>query len=258
MRGTQHNVPPDSIATPAPLVRPGFATTRWSIVLHAQQDHSPSKSAEAALALLCRTYWFPFYAHVRRRGFSVHDAEDLTQEFLARTLARRTIAMADPARGRFRTFMLTALDHFLADARDRAQTLKRGGGIPHVSIDLTDAEERFARIADPGLAPDRLFDREWALSLLQVVLQRLEGEYAAAGRRDLFAALKPTLLGSRAAQPYGELALQLARSEGAVKVAVHRLRQRYRALLEAEVAETVTTDDDPRDELRALLQALGA
>jgi DNA-directed RNA polymerase specialized sigma24 family protein len=258
MPGTQHDVSSGLTSRPALGANPRFVTTRWSVVLHARQDDSLSNSTEAALALLCQAYWFPLYAHVRRRGFSVHDAEDLTQEFLARTLARRTIAAADPARGRFRTFMLTALDHFLADARDRARTLKRGGAIPHVSIDLADAEERFARIADPGLSPDRLFDREWALTLLTVVLDRLEREYTAAGRSELFIALKPTLLGARAALPYGELALQLNRSEGAVKVAVHRLRQRYRALLEAEVAETVSTDDDIRDELRALLQAVGA
>lgn len=257
MSGQDHAPSSSSTATPPPRPSPRFATTRWSVVLHAQREGAPASSAEAALTLLCRTYWFPLYAHVRRRGFSVHDAEDLTQEFLARTLARRTIAAADPARGRFRTFILTALDRFLADARDRARTLKRGGGHAHVSIDLADAEARFSALADPGAPPDRLFDREWALALLGVVLARLEGEYAAAGRAALFAALKPTLLGARTTQPYRELALRLGRSEEAVKIAVHRLRRRYRELLEAEVAETVATGEDIRDELRALRRALG-
>lgn len=244
-------------ARPLPPRVAQFATTRWSIVLHAGQAGAKNTSAHDALARLCRTYWFPLYAHARRRGFAAHDAEDLTQDFFARLLARESIAQADPARGRFRTFILTALDHFLADARDRARAAKRGGGREILSLDMTEAEERFARIADPAAAPDQLFDREWALAVLRTVLARLEEEYAAAGKAELFAGLKSTLTGARESQPYGELAAQLGRSENAVRVAVHRLRQRYRALLQAEVADTVASDQEANAEMHLLLQALG-
>jgi RNA polymerase sigma factor (sigma-70 family) len=233
-----------------------FATTRWSVILHAGRGGSHASSTHDALARLCRTYWFPLYAHVRRRGFSAHDAEDLTQEFFARLLARQTITQADPARGRFRAFILTALNHFLSDARDRARAEKRGGTHELLPLDLSDAEERFAQVADPAATPDRMFDREWALTVLRTVLARLEAEYRSAGKANLFALLKPTLTGARDSQPYAELAAQLGRNENAVKVAVHRLRQRYRALLQAEVADTVASDHDAKAELRALLQAL--
>ncbi len=233
-----------------------FATTRWSMVLHAGQAGSKTSSARDALARLCRMYWFPLYAHVRRRGFSAHDAEDLTQEFFARILARQSIAQADPARGRFRAFILTTLDHFLSDARDRARAAKRGGDRELLSLDLSDAETRFAGVADSGASPDQMFDREWALAVLRSVLARLEEEYGAAGKTELFAALKSTLTGARDSQPYAELAVRLGRNENAVRVAVHRLRQRYRALLQAEVADTVASDEDANAEMRVLLQAL--
>jgi RNA polymerase sigma-70 factor (ECF subfamily) len=233
-----------------------FATTRWSVVLHAGRGAAGEESARDALARLCRTYWFPLYAHVRRKGFSAHDAEDLTQAFFARLLARQSIARADPARGRFRTFILTTLDHFLADEWDRAKAAKRGGTHELLSLDMADAEERFAHVTDPAAPPDQMFDREWALAVLRTVLAQLEEEYRVGGKADLFAVLKPTLTGARDSQPYAQLAARLGRNENAVKVAVHRLRQRYRALLQAEVADTVASDDDANAELRALLQAL--
>ncbi len=225
-------------------------------MLHAGRAGSKASLAHDALARLCRTYWFPLYAHVRRRGFSAHDAEDLTQEFFARLLARQSIAQADPARGRFRTFILTALNHFLADEWDRARTEKRGGKRELISLDMADAEDRFAQVTDPAASPDRIFDREWALAVLRTVLARLEDEYGKAGKADLFALLKPTLTGTRDSQPYAELAVQLGRTENAVKVTVHRLRQRYRALLQAEIADTVASEDDATAEMRALLLAL--
>ncbi|MES2694695.1 MAG: sigma-70 family RNA polymerase sigma factor [Verrucomicrobiota bacterium] len=247
----------DSVEAPRPLRQPaGFATTRWSVVLHAGRAGSQPGSAHEALARLCRTYWFPLYAHVRRRGFSSHDAEDLTQAFFARLLARQSIAQADPTRGRFRAFILTALNHFLADEWDRARTEKRGGTRELLSLDMADAEDRFAQVADPGASPDRMFDREWAVAVLRTVLSRLEEEYDASGKADLFAVLKPTLTGARDSQPYAELAARLGRNENAVKVAVHRLRQRYRALLQAEIADTVASDEDANAEMRALLAAL--
>jgi RNA polymerase sigma factor (sigma-70 family) len=250
-----------SAAEPAEAVRPvrapaHFATTRWSVVLHAGHAGSNASSARDALARLCRTYWFPLYAHVRRRGLSAHDAEDLTQEFFARLLARQSIAQADPARGRFRAFILTALNRFLIDEWERARTEKRGGTREFLPFDLADAEGRFAQVADPGASPDQMFDREWALAVLRNVLAQLESEYEAAGKADLFALLKPTLTGTRDSQPYAELAARLGRNENAVKVAVHRLRQRYRALLQAEITDTVATDNDANAEMRVLLQAL--
>lgn len=223
------------------------------MVVHAGRSGS---NAHDALTRLCRIYWFPLYAHVRRRGFSAHDAEDLTQDFFARLLSRQSIARADPARGRFRTFILTALDHFLTDEWNRARTEKRGGAIELLSLDMENAEDRFAQVADPGVSPDRMFDREWALVVLRTVLTRLGEEYRAAGKAELFAALKPTLTSARNSQPYAALAAQLGRNENAVKVAVHRLRQRYRALLQAEVADTVASDSEANPELHALLRAL--
>ena len=247
----------DSTAEPAAPRGPArFATTRWSIVVHAGREARAVQDGQAALAQLCRTYWFPLYGHVRRRGFAAPEAEDLTQEFFARLLARGTIATADPARGRFRSFMLTMLDRFLADAWHRERAAKRGGGQEHLSLDLAGAEDRYLRIADPGASPDRAFDREWALTVLRTVLAKLENEYAAGGKAALFAALKPTLTGPRDAQPYAALALVLGRQENGVKVAVHRLRQRYRLLLEAEIAETVVSPAEGRLELQDLLRAL--
>lgn len=244
---------PTSDSAPRPPAR--FATTRWSVVLHAGRS---GPGAHDALSRLCRTYWFPLYAHARRRGLSAHDAEDMTQEFFARLLAREAIARADPARGRFRTFILTALDRFLTDEWHRARAAKRGGSSERISLDLSGAEDRFLQIADPGASPDRLFDREWALAALRTVLERLEREYAAAGKAAVFAVLKPTLTSPRDTLPYAELAAQLGRNENAVKVAVHRLRQRYRALLRAEIADTLAEgeDADADAELRLLLQAL--
>lgn len=234
--------------------RANFATTRWSVVLRAGQHDDTA--GEDALARLCRTYWYPLYAHVRRRGYAAHDANDLTQAFFARLLERRTVARADPTRGRFRSFMLSSLDHFLADERDRARAHKRGGGQGLVSIDALAAEERIRHEPVDARAPDRLFDRAWALALLDVVLARLAGEYQTTGREKLFESLSRTLLGSRETLPYAELALRLSLSEGAVKVAVHRLRKRYRALLEEEIAHTVDSPEEAREELRHLLAAL--
>lgn len=230
-----------------------FATTRWSVVLHAGRS---GPGAHDALSRLCETYWFPLYAHARRRGLSAHDAEDMTQEFFARLLAREAIARADPARGRFRTFILTALERFLTDEWHRGRAAKRGGGTERVSLDFAGAEDRFLQIADPGASPDRLFDREWALAALRTVLLRLESEYATAGKAAIFAALKPTLTSPRDTLAYAALADQLGRNENAVKVAVHRLRQRYRALLRAEIADTLAEGEDADAELRLLLVAL--
>ncbi len=240
-------------ADPSPR-RAGFADTRWSMVLRAGRNDTPL--AQAALATLCRNSWFPLYAHVRRRGRSAHDAQDLTQAFFARLLENRTLAAADPRRGRFRSFLLSSLNHFLADEWDRSRTQKRGGDHEIVPLDFASAEARYASGASDGLSPDQAFDRQWALTVLETVLTRLEGEWRRESKADTFAALKQTLTGARESQPYAELATELGQTEGAVKTAVHRLRRRYRELLQAEIADTVATRDDEKDEMTTLLRAL--
>jgi RNA polymerase sigma-70 factor (ECF subfamily) len=238
----------------APARRTAFEPTQWSVVLRAGRNDTPR--AQQALARLCQTYWYPLYAHVRRRGHGAHDAQDLTQEFFARLLARQTLERADPARGRFRTFILTALDRFLADEWDKSQAQKRGGATEILSLDLAAAERRFDLEPADTAAPDQAFDRQWALALLETVLNRLEDEYRCDGKANWFGALQPTLTGARESQPYAELAANLGSSEGAVKVAVHRLRKRYRVLLQAEIVETVATPEEAPEEMRYLLRAL--
>ena len=231
-----------------------FATTRWSMVVRAGGASGPA--ARRALAELCQIYWYPLYAHVRRCGRPVHDAQDLTQEFFAHLLARQTLGRADPTRGRFRSFMLTALNHFLADERDRARAAKRGGGSEVLPLDMAAAGERYDADATGTAAPDLAFDRRWALALLDTVLRQLGEEYLTAGRAELFAALRPTLTGLGETQPYAELAARLGLTEGALRVAVHRLRRRYRSLLRAEIAQTVESPAETDAELRHLFRAL--
>lgn len=253
MPGVLRDPPRSSGGSPAPR-RDQFATTRWSIVLRAGGANR-TESGEA-LARLCQTYWFPLYAQVRRQGYGAHDAQDLTQAFFARLLENDLLARADPARGRFRSFVLVALKNFLADEWEKTRTQKRGGGHVTISFDTAAAEERFhAEPVDPA-SPDKAFDRQWAVVLLGEVLQRLEAEYATAGRARQFALLKATLTGARDSQPYAQLAADLGTSEGAVKVAVHRLRKRYRELLEAEIAQTVASPEEAAAELRDLFRAL--
>lgn len=232
-----------------------FVTTQWSAVLAA--GHSDTTHARTALEQLCRQYWPPLYAYVRRAGRTREEAEDLTQEFFARLLAQNTVARADPARGRFRSFLLASLKHFLANEWDKATARKRGGGAQLLPLEFDTAETRCTQPVAPGDTPDRAFDRQWALTLLDVVLGRLRQEYAGAGREDLFLGLKDTLAGGRAEIPYRDLGVRLALSEGAVKVAAHRLRQRYRELLRLEIANTVAAPEEVEEELRQLFVALG-
>ncbi len=248
--------PSDSIS-PHAARNARFATTRWSIVLLAGRGQD--RAAQDALAHLCEHYWYPIYAYVRRRGHAPADAQDLTQEFFARMLAQHTFAKADPERGRFRTFILTTLGHFLTDEWEKLRAQKRGGGQGVLSLDLAAAEKRFElEPADRDASPDRAFDRLWAMTLLDTVLRRLEAEYARESKAQQFATLRPALVGGSAAQPYAELAAALGTSEGAVKVTVHRLRKRYRELLQAEIADTVNTPEAARDELQELFRALGS
>jgi RNA polymerase sigma factor (sigma-70 family) len=232
-----------------------FATTRWSLVLAAKGRGEPQ--AREALADLCALYWYPLYAYVRRRGHDADRAQDLTQEFFARLLEKDFLADVDRGKGRFRSFLLAACKHFLANERDRARALKRGGGREPIPIDALDAESRYRREPVDAMTPERLFDRRWALTLLDQVLQRLGEEMARAGKAVWFDRLKPALLGARGSDPYGQIAAELGMTEGAVKVAVHRLRQRYRALLNEEIARTVDDPGQVEDEIRDLFAAVG-
>ena len=231
-----------------------FVTTHWSVVLAARR--SDTTRAQAALARLCQGYWYPLYAYVRRRGYSAPDAQDLTQEFFARLLGQNWLAQADRERCRFRTFLLAALNHFLANEWDKGQTQKRGGGVQIVPLQLDSAETRYGQEPADPLTPEQCFDRRWALALLEEVLKRLHQEHVAAGTGKMFDALKPCLVGDRQAQPYAALGAELGMSEGAVKVAVHRLRQRYRQLLREEIANTVATPEEVTEEMHHLFAVL--
>ncbi len=234
--------------------QPAFVTTHWSVVLTA--GRSDTTRARDALGKLCQTYWFPLYAYARRRGYSAPDSQDLTQEFFAQLLERQSLARANPERGRFRSFILTAMNHFLASEWHKARAKKRGGGGLLLSLDLAAAEERFDLEPAGHSAPDKFFEKQWALTLLNEVLNRLEDEYRRESKGALFAALKQTLMGARESQPYAELAAKLAMNEGAIKVAVHRLRKRYRELIRAEIAHTLDRPQDIDEEMRHLFSAL--
>ncbi len=230
-----------------------FCTTRWTVVLAA--GRAPSPQADAALDALCRTYWYPLYVYVRRRGFSKEDAEDLTQAFFARLLARNDFAGLSSEKGRFRAFLLAALKHFLANEWDRARRLKRGGGVAPLSLDWQDADARFRVEPTDSRSPDKLYDRAWAVMLLDRVIARLSDENEAAGHAELFAHLKPFLVLGRGAIPYSAAAAPLGMAEGAVRVATHRLRRRYRELLREEIAQTLANRDQLDDEIQALFAA---
>ncbi len=233
---------------------PVFTTTHWSMVLAAGSDQPVS--AEAALATLCQAYWYPLYAHVRRRGHDAENARDLTQGFFAELLARDSIARADRERGRFRTFLLAALDHFLHHQHRDAHALKRGGGHEFISWDAREAEERYAVEPVDERSPDREFDRRWALATLEKVRHQLRNEFSLAGKKELFDALRPTLSGELATMPYAQIATQLNMTVVAVKVTVHRLRQRYGELLRQEVAHTLADPGTVEEEIRQLIRAL--
>lgn len=230
-----------------------FLTTRWSLVLAAQGGDAPG--AEAALATLCQTYWYPLYAFVRRHGHSPHDAQDLTQEFFARLLTRNYLAQVAREKGKFRSFLLAAMKHFLANEWDRARTLKRGGGQTIISLDA-DAETRYQLEPVETTTAETLYERRWALTLLERVMDQLRADYARQGKADHYDALKACLTGTRESAPYAELATRLGLTEGAVKTMVHRLRKRYRELLRAEIAQTVTTPAEVEDEIRHLRAVL--
>lgn len=240
---------PDTAPQP-PLL---FATTRWSVVLAARRETSPE--AAAALETLCRSYWYPLYAYVRRSGHAPHDAQDLTQEFFARLLAGEWLRSAAQERGRFRTFLLVALQRFLAKEWHRATARKRGGGVAPLALDAADAEQRYA--GEPVLAPDEVFERRWAMTLLEQALERLCAEFAAAGKEREFELLQDWLTAGRGEIPYAELAVRLDASEGASRVAVHRMRKRFREIFRENIAQTVAEPGAVDDEIRHLAAVLG-
>jgi RNA polymerase sigma factor (sigma-70 family) len=225
-------------------------------VLAAASDDS-SAAVDQALTTLCETYWYPLYAYLRNHGSSVEDAQDLTQAFFARVLEKHALRQADPARGRFRSFLLTSLKNFASNEHDRDMTRKRGGGVPLVSLEFESAEGRFQMEPPSHETPERVFDRRWALTLLDRVLSRLNTDMVAAGREAHFDRLKTYLTGDEPQLSYLQTARELGMSEGAVKVAVHRLRRQFRDRLRDEIAQTVSSPVEIDDELRHLWSAVG-
>jgi RNA polymerase sigma factor (sigma-70 family) len=234
--------------------RARFATTHWSMVLEAGRHSSPQ--AKEALATLCRVYWYPLYVFIRRQGFAADESGDLTQEFFVRLLEKEFLAGVDRGKGRFRSFLLAACKHFLSNERDRARAKKRGGGREFISIDLDHAENRYRLEPADDLTPEKLFQRRWAMTLLEQVLESLKNESVRTGKGKQFDHLKVFLAGDKGQHSHREAAKKLEMTEGAVKVAVHRLRKRYRQLLREEIARTLNQGDSIEDEIRELFQAL--
>ena len=229
-----------------------FPTTRWTLVVAAGDPQR--KDARSALVSLCENYWYPLYAYLRRRGYAPDQAQDLTQEFFVRVLEGRYLDRADPEKGRFRSFILTSLKFFVADEQDRQRAQKRGGGAV-VSFEFSSGEERYQREPGHNETPERIFERRWALSMLDRVMERLRGEFVQHGRPENFERMKVFLLGQSEA-PYADLAREMNTSEGALKVAIHRLRKRYRELFRQEIADTVADPAKVESELRYLAAVL--
>jgi len=227
-----------------------FDTTHWSVILLASS--ATSTKADTALEYLCRTYWYPLYAYVRRQGKKPEDAQDLTQEFFARLLRKQYLKLADPQRGRFRTFLLTALRHFMTNEWEKSRAAKRGGGEPELSLQAEDAAGR--PLAEPvdAVTPDLLYEHHWATALVENVMALLRAEHVAADKLAFFDALKGHVWGE-GAEGYAELARRLQSTEGALRGAAHRMRERFRQLLRQEVAKTVTAPEDIDGELRHLI-----
>jgi RNA polymerase sigma factor (sigma-70 family) len=232
-----------------------FATTRWSLVLAAGAGAS-EPSAREALAVLCETYWYPLYAYLRGRGYSAENAQDVTQAFFMRLLEKHALRQADPTRGRFRSFLLTSLKNFAANERERQIAMKRGGATPPLPLEFETAEGRFQMEPQSNETPERVFDRRWALTLLARVMSRLQEEMRGSRARQ-FNLLKGYLTGDETDRSYAEAAADLDMTEGAVKVAVHRFRRRFRDLVREEIAHTVSSPEEVQDEMRHLWTSVG-
>jgi RNA polymerase sigma-70 factor (ECF subfamily) len=240
---------------PCLIGRESFATTHWSVVLRARAGDESSTATEA-LASLCRDYWRPLYAYIRRRGHSPEHAQDLTQEFFFRLIDRHYLNQVDPAKGKFRSFLLVAVNHFLANEWDRTQTIRRGGRIHFVSFDAASAEEPVAEDLSTAKTAEAMFERQWALALLKQVTDTLAAELAAEGRGEQFDQLKGFLIEGAGAVSWADRAAALGMSEGAPKMSVQRLRQRFGRALREQIARTVAGPEEVEDEIRALLQAV--
>jgi RNA polymerase sigma-70 factor (ECF subfamily) len=233
-----------------------FATTHWTVVLQAARPDRDG--GEAAFARLYVDYWPPLYGYVRRRGFSPADAEDLAQDFFTRLLEKQALANLQREGGKFRSFLLGSLENFLANEWDRAQAQKRGSGHKPLSLDAEDGEMHFQALAIASeLTPESLFERQWVLTLLEHVVEQLRAEETVSGKRELFEDLRPHLPGDRSGLPYAEIATRHGTSEGAIKVAVHRLRHRYGQYLREQVARTVSSPAEVGEELRHLIEVIG-
>ena len=230
-----------------------FATTRWTMVVTAG---AASPQAGQALAQLCQTYWVPLYTYLRKKGRQPAEAEDIVQAFLARLIEKAALATANPNRGRFRSFLISSLQNFVANLRDQEFAQKRGGNLKKFSLDFSTAEEAYHREPWTDLTPEKIFDRQWAIDLLNLVLSNLANEYAKSGKDRLFERLRPALTGDAQAIGYAGIASELHISADAVKMAVSRLRKRYRELLRQNIADTVASPEDVDDELRHLFAAL--
>ncbi len=229
-----------------------FAATEWRLIAAAAHDDA---SGRDALARVCQRYWHPLYAYVRRHGYSVTDAQDLTQAFFERLLAKHGLEGANPGRGKFRSFLLSAMRHFLANESERTATQRRGGGVQFVPVDAALTERRYGLQFASDATPDKLFERAWAMTVLERVLSRLQAEQEKAGKLEVFQLMKPSVLGERAV-PYRELAAQASTTEDAVKMAIHRLRRRYGELLREEIAQTVADPAEIQGEILHLFEVL--
>lgn len=239
---------------PGSANRAAFPTTHWSVVLVAGQDRSPQ--AEAALENLAQAYWYPIYAFLRRQGHAVVEAQDLTQAFFARLIEKNYPAQADPAKGRFRSFLLLTLRHFLSDERERAGAAKRGGGCVLLSLDEERSEARYRREPADMDTPETLFERRWAETILARAKSRLADEYAASGKEGIYQVLRGFQPGEQRSLSYQEAAGHLATTESAVKALIHRMRSRHQELVRDEIAQTVASAEDVDDELRHLIAVL--
>jgi RNA polymerase sigma-70 factor (ECF subfamily) len=231
-----------------------FATTRWSVVLDAGKGHSPR--ADLALAELCRIYWYPLYAYVRRLGHDVHSAQDLTQEFFYKLLEKNYVGQADRRRGKFRWFLLTAFKCFLANEWDRVHAQKRGGGQEAIALDALTAEQRYSLEPVDKFSADQIYERRWALDLLDAARAQLREEYIHAGKADRFEWLSDFLPGENLGMSYSEIGPKLGLNENAVKQEVHRMKKRYGELLRAAISRTVAHPDEINEEIRYLIDVV--